>query len=103
MGELIGETMRHAGVAITITSLTDFIVFMVGASTVLPALYSFCIYCGIGVMIVYFLQATYFVAVLTFEIRRIRANRNAFLPFIHSKPIRNEELKRKNPGKIIFK
>ena len=32
--ELIGETMRHAGVAITITSLTDFIVFMVGASTV---------------------------------------------------------------------
>ena len=32
--ELVGETMRHAGVAITITSLTDFIVFMVGASTV---------------------------------------------------------------------
>ena len=32
--ELIGETMKHAGVAITITSLTDFIVFMVGASTV---------------------------------------------------------------------
>lgn len=34
--ELVGETMRHAGVAITITSLTDFIVFMVGASTVGP-------------------------------------------------------------------
>ena len=32
--ELVGETMRHAGVAITITSLTDFIVFMVGAATV---------------------------------------------------------------------
>lgn len=56
-------------------------------------------------MIVYFLQATYFVAVLTFEIRRIRANRNAFLPFVKmdSKPIQSEELKRKNPGKLVFK
>ena len=31
---LIGETMKHAGVAITITSLTDLVVFAVGAFTV---------------------------------------------------------------------
>ena len=40
--ENIGRTMRHAGVAITVTSLTDFIVFVLGATTVLPALRSFC-------------------------------------------------------------
>ena len=31
---LIGETMEHAGVAITITSITDLVVFGVGAITV---------------------------------------------------------------------
>ncbi len=32
--EKVGLTMKHAGVAITITSLTDFVVFAVGATTV---------------------------------------------------------------------
>lgn len=31
---MIGLTMKHAGVAITVTSLTDFLVFIVGSSTV---------------------------------------------------------------------
>jgi hypothetical protein len=30
----IGTAMRHAGVAITVTSITDVVVFAVGASTV---------------------------------------------------------------------
>ena len=30
----MGLTMKHAGVAITVTSLTDFIVFAIGATTV---------------------------------------------------------------------
>ena len=30
----IGQTMKHAGVAITVTSMTDIVVFAVGASTV---------------------------------------------------------------------
>ena len=32
---LVGETLKHAGVAITITSLTDLVVFVVGAITVI--------------------------------------------------------------------
>ena len=32
---LVGETLKHAGVAITITSLTDLVVFAVGAITVI--------------------------------------------------------------------
>ena len=32
--ERIGLAMRHAGVAITVTSLTDVIVFAIGATTV---------------------------------------------------------------------
>ena len=30
----IGQTMTHAGVAITVTSITDIVVFAVGSSTV---------------------------------------------------------------------
>lgn len=34
MKERVGLALRHAGVAITITSLTDFVAFAIGASTV---------------------------------------------------------------------
>ena len=65
-------------------------------------------------MIVFILQATYFVAFLTMEIRRIRAYRNAFLPCISmddSKPVKSitsgetaaKKLKHSNPGKLVFK
>ena len=39
--ERFGLTMRHAGVAITITSVTDLLAFGVGATSTLPALRSF--------------------------------------------------------------
>ena len=39
--ERFGLTMKHAGVAITITSVTDLLAFGVGASSTLPALRSF--------------------------------------------------------------
>ena len=39
--ERFGLTMKHAGVAITITSVTDLLAFGVGATSSLPALRSF--------------------------------------------------------------
>ena len=129
---LVGETLKHAGVAITITSLTDLVVFVVGAITVifemflrfkiipnfpffkkdLPALQSFCLYCAVGIFLVYIFQATFFTAFLALDLRRIRANRNSFLPCIKHK--KSEDLEdstalrhqigwRKNPGKIFFR
>eukprot|EP00095_Tigriopus_kingsejongensis_P000433 maker-scaffold171_size289870-snap-gene-1.39 protein:Tk00433 transcript:maker-scaffold171_size289870-snap-gene-1.39-mRNA-1 annotation:"hypothetical protein DAPPUDRAFT_306990" len=76
---MIGLTMKHAGVAITVTSITDFLVFMVGSSTSLPALRSFCLYCGVGIIAVYFFQATFFVAALALDLRRLNQNRNGIL------------------------
>ena len=43
-----GETMKRSGVSITITSLTNFLAFAVGSTTTVPALKSFCMYCGLG-------------------------------------------------------
>ena len=59
--EKIGEVMSHSGVSITITSLTDFIAFAIGGTTAIPALKSFCMFCGVGIVSVYIFQATWLV------------------------------------------
>lgn len=68
--EGIGLALKHAGCSITITSLTDFLAFMIGASTILPALKSFCIFAGIGILADFALQATLFTAFLAIDARR---------------------------------
>ena len=55
----IAEVMKHSGVSITITSLTDFIAFAIGGTTSIPALKSFCMFCGMGIISVYVFQATW--------------------------------------------
>ncbi|KAK4313685.1 hypothetical protein Pmani_014974 [Petrolisthes manimaculis] len=72
----VGQALRHAGVAITVTSLTDFAAFFIGATTVLPALRSFCIYSAVGVVTLYIFQATFFVAWFTLDQRRLEDTRN---------------------------
>ncbi|CAL4069058.1 unnamed protein product [Meganyctiphanes norvegica] len=77
-----GKTMRHAGVAITVTSLTDVTAFVVGASTDLPALRSFCIYASVGIFAVYILQATFFLAWLIKDEQRMKEHKHGLLWFI---------------------
>ncbi|XP_064096527.1 patched domain-containing protein 3-like [Macrobrachium nipponense] len=76
--ERAAKTMRHAGVAITVTSLTDVTAFAVGASTDLPALRSFCVYASVGIFAVYVLQATFFLVWLVIDQKRLEGNRNGF-------------------------
>nr|XP_027224809.1 patched domain-containing protein 3-like [Penaeus vannamei] len=76
--ERAGVAMRHAGVAITVTSLTDVTAFAVGATTDLPALRSFCIYAAVGIFAVYILQSTFFLAWLVRDERRMEENKNGF-------------------------
>ena len=77
-----GLTMKHAGVAITITSLTDVVAFAIGGTTVLPALRSFCLYASVGITATYFFQCTFFLAFLSLDQRRINDQRNGCFPCI---------------------
>ncbi|XP_057299716.1 patched domain-containing protein 3-like isoform X2 [Hydractinia symbiolongicarpus] len=77
--ENVAVAMRHAGVSILVTSFTDICAFLIGATTVLPALRSFCIFAGIGVFAVFILTCTFFVAWLALDSRRQRAFRDACL------------------------
>ena len=80
MVERFGLAMRHAGSAITVTSLTDITAFGVGGLTKLPALRSFCIYAAVGILATFVFQSTFFVAMFSLDQRRQEANRNACCP-----------------------
>lgn len=77
LGKQLGRTMKHAGVAITITSVTDLLAFAIGATTVLPALSGFCIYASLGIFFIYFYAITFFLAWFSIDQRRVESSRDA--------------------------
>ena len=59
--------LRHAGPAITVTSITDLVAFLSGSSTSLPALRDFCYYAAFGILFDFAYQCTFFVAIAYFS------------------------------------
>nr|SVE77193.1 EOG090X0BEK [Daphnia lumholtzi] len=98
----IGITMKHAGVSITITSVTDFAAFAVGATTVLPSLRSFCIYSAVGILATYIFQASFFVAWLTLDQRRIESHRDGMIPCFIYRNWKPSSLSRIEPLQLFF-
>ncbi|XP_060064761.1 patched domain-containing protein 3-like [Ylistrum balloti] len=77
-------SLKHAGVSITVTSITDVVAFAIGASTVIPGLSGFCIYAALGILALYGLQATFFVACLTLDQQKVEATRDGCIPcYVH--------------------
>ncbi|OQR72744.1 patched domain-containing protein 3-like [Tropilaelaps mercedesae] len=58
--ERMGETYSEAAVSITITSLTNFISFIIGTITPFPSVKIFCVYTAICVLFTYIYQVTFF-------------------------------------------
>nr|SVE88835.1 EOG090X0BEK [Daphnia sinensis] len=98
----IGITMKHAGVSITITSVTDFAAFAVGATTVLPSLRSFCIYSAVGILATYIFQASFFVAWLTLDQKRIEGHRDGIIPCFVHRNWKPSSLSRIEPLQLFF-
>lgn len=73
--ERVAKAIGHAGLSIFITSLTDFIAFAIGATTLLPALSSFCMYAAFGILFDFILQVTFFVGCMVIDTRRQEASR----------------------------
>jgi Niemann-Pick C1 protein len=74
LADRFGLSMKNAGVAITITPVTGLIAFGIGATSVLPALRSFCIFAAIGIFFVFIYMATFFVAFFSLDQRRIESD-----------------------------
>lgn len=71
-----GLTMKHAGVAITVTSVTDLLAFGIGGSTAIPSMSSFCIFAALGIFGVFFYMITFFFGWFYLDQRRMESERN---------------------------
>ena len=69
VSDRIKETMQHGGVSIFFTSITDLMAFGIGSFSPFGAVYTFCIYCGIGVLLDFLFQITFFLAFVVYDSR----------------------------------
>ncbi|XP_052816274.1 patched domain-containing protein 3-like isoform X3 [Mya arenaria] len=74
-----GTMMRHSGVAITITSLTNIIAFGCGASSSFKSVRNFCVYTGVAVIFCYINQASFFSAWIALNEKRIEQRKHVVL------------------------
>ncbi|XP_046556189.1 patched domain-containing protein 3-like [Haliotis rubra] len=72
----MGKTFASAGIGITITSLTDLLAFVIGASSVFLSVRNFCLYTGVAVIFCYLYQCIFFSPCLALHGRRVDSNRH---------------------------
>ncbi|XP_044257240.1 protein patched homolog 1-like isoform X1 [Tribolium madens] len=77
--ERIGLMLKHAGVSITVTSVTDILAFIIGASTILPSLESYCIYAAFCVFMTFIFAVTFFTACFVLDQERIEKKHNGII------------------------
>jgi predicted RND superfamily exporter protein len=80
--EKMGLALQHAGVSITVTSLTDIFAFGVGAISTMPGLQSFCVSTAFGLAAIFLLQISWFVAWMSLDEARVAAGRDGVLPCV---------------------
>lgn len=69
-------TMRTGGVAITITSVTDFLAFAIGATSSFLGVQNFCLFTGMAILFCFLNQLTFFVPCMVINERRVAAKRH---------------------------
>ncbi|CAG0912884.1 unnamed protein product [Notodromas monacha] len=74
----VQETYAEAAVSMTITSLTNVLSFLIGATSSFRVLNIFCMYSGLSILFLYLYQITFFGGWMAFYGRLEKANRHTF-------------------------
>ena len=82
LAERMGLAMEHAGVSVTVTSVTDILAFGIGACTIMPGLSSFCMTAAICILFIFLLQTSWTVAWLSLDQARIERGQHGVFPCI---------------------
>lgn len=94
INELMGSTLKEVGPSITTAAFSEFLAFIVGFLTKIPALQSFCLAAAFAVLIDYFLIMTIFLGLVTLDEMRVRDRRYDIIPIkssdVDSKPKRRK-------------
>ncbi|XP_031567431.1 patched domain-containing protein 3-like [Actinia tenebrosa] len=93
--------MSHSGATITMTTLTDLVAFAVSTSTQFPSIRYFCTYAALTITFSYLMIITFFVAFLSFDVRRIKAGRRDFLPICRAPPVKEGSPAWTRPSQVI--
>ncbi|KAJ7385697.1 Patched domain-containing protein 3 [Desmophyllum pertusum] len=84
--ERIKAVMKRSGATVTMTTVTDLVAFAVSTSTSFPAIRYFSIYAALTVTCSFLMVVTYFVAIMSYDVRRIKSGRRDCLPFCLAPP-----------------
>ncbi len=79
VSKLISDSLSKSGVAITITSLTDFTAFIIGLVADFRSVQIFCVYTAFSIAFCYIYQLTIFGGFLVIHANRIKKQRNCVL------------------------
>ncbi|KAJ7385704.1 Patched domain-containing protein 3 [Desmophyllum pertusum] len=82
----IKAVMKRSGATVAMTTATDLVAFAVSTSTSFPAIRYFCIYAALTVTCSFLMVVTYFVAIMSYDVRRIKSGRRDCLPFCLAPP-----------------
>ena len=78
----VSAVMRYAGPAITMTTITDLLAFMVGTTSKFPSITFFCTYAALAIAFAFFFLVTVFVAFMTYDCKRMNAGRRDMVPWL---------------------
>ena len=76
--------MRSCGLSITYTTATDVVAFLIGSSSALPAIQAFCFYAAFTLLFNYLFQITMFIALLSWDAKRMEEGRYDVLTCLSS-------------------
>ena len=100
--ERFGLTMKHAGVAILVTSVTDLLAFGIGGTTAFPMVGAFCAFAAIGIFFVFFFITTFFFGWFHLDQKRMEAERNFLICCFKHKEYKPNECSQKSIQMMIF-
>jgi len=83
--ERVALALKEVGPSVFTAAFCESLAFFIGILTGVPALVSFCLVSGIGVLVDFLLQVTVFTAALTLDAKRIEATRAALFPCLRIK------------------
>mmetsp|Transcript_30782 Transcript_30782/g.46689 ORF Transcript_30782/g.46689 Transcript_30782/m.46689 type:complete len:912 (-) Transcript_30782:62-2797(-) len=95
----IGDMIQKVGISVAVSTMTTFFAFLLGSVSSLPALKWFSYYAGPTVLIDFFYQETFFLALIAIDDRRQRASRRDCCPCCITTNRANLEDEDENEGK----
>jgi Niemann-Pick C1 protein len=94
----VGKMLGKVGASMTLASMSEFLAFMLGALTKMPAVQAFCVFAGVAVLANFILQITAFVALLSLDVRRRDSFRLELEPMIRARSLTRDWI---SIGKMI--